>query len=114
MRGVSGFLCTRCRVLEETSAEQNRTHGDNDDYDDDDDGNNNNNNNASRERIVPIHTRSFFTSELYACAWSDGYLGGGNLGGTGFRDENVGRRRGRLHAYRATTLQPTATARYVH
>jgi len=67
-----------------------------------------------RASVLYLHTRSFFTSELYACTWFDGYLGGGNPGGTGFRDENVGRRRGRLHALGATTLQPTATARRVH
>jgi len=53
-----------------------------------------------RASVLYLHTRSFFTSELYACTWFDGYLGGGNPGGTGFRDENVGRRRGRLHCAR--------------
>jgi len=64
----------------------------------------NNNNNNSIAIIIMIimhrasvlylntHTRSFFTGELYACARFDSYLGGGNPGGTGFRDENVGRR----------------------
>jgi len=89
MHGASWFLCARHLLqLEETRAEQNRTHdnnrGDDDDYDDD--GNHNkNNNNASCERVVPTHThthtRPFFykwITRLYT--WSDGYLGGGNPG----------------------------------